>query len=608
MKKWLKNNLSFVIYALFYCFLLTCTCLVFTKMTSYLPAYILIIVFSVISFIFNNLFYKNIFFNTKNKVIIKLKNITKTKLEKYDWILILIFALLFTFLIILGNYHTTFEKINTLNIILINFIIAPFGVFLIWEEILRFLAKLAKSFTIKEKDKKFSSQKILLISWAVISTIFLLNLIFVNYPGIINGDATKQINQALKNSYSNHYSFWITLIMKFFLECGNLIFSNYSIGIFMYCAFQVFILSLSFALIITTVYQLNLNKVLIIILGLWFCIMPYHTIMSNTMYTDTLFTASIIFFTIFCFRYLKNIGNQKLNLIFSIISALCICLFRPNGIYVIILCAIFLLIIFLKNKNLKLLKFSIWAVLIAALIIQNPVLDVLNVEKTDIINHISVPAQQVSKVLTENKDLTQEQIDLIDNVVPAEKIKNLFNRDNFDNIKFYVRDHGNQQFLNENLAQFIMLYINIGLKHPFEYVIAWADLTKDYWSPYKDQMSNIQKEFLGFDLKIDTLNFKDISTAWNLYNINFSNYLGVFQSIGLHFWFLLLAFFIALIKKDKILIFTFLPCLFVAFSIIIASPVQGEIRYMYAMFCLLPFLWTAVFCNNRKIKEIANNE
>ncbi|MDO5427170.1 MAG: hypothetical protein Q4F54_05895 [Coriobacteriia bacterium] len=83
-----------------------------------------------------------------------------------------------------------------------------------------------------------------------------------------------------------------------------------------------------------------------------------------------------------------------------------------------------------------------------------------------------MPAQQVSKVLTENKDLTQEQIDLIDNVVPAEKIKNLFNRDNFDNIKFYVRDHGNQQFLNENLAQFIMLYINIGLKHPFEYVIA----------------------------------------------------------------------------------------------------------------------------------------
>lgn len=96
----------------------------------------------------------------------------------------------------------------------------------------------------------------------------------------------------------------------------------------------------------------------------------------------------------------------------------------------------------------------------------------LKVEKTDIINHISVPAQQVAKVLSETKDLSEDQIELINNVANSEQIKKIFNKNNFDSIKFYIRDIGNQTFLAEHINQFLILYIDLGIKHPFEYLLA----------------------------------------------------------------------------------------------------------------------------------------
>lgn len=61
-----------------------------------------------------------------------------------------------------------------------------------------------------------------------------------------------------------------------------------------------------------------------------------------------------------------------------------------------------------------------------------------------------------------------------------------------------------------------------------------------------------------------------------------------FISIGLFVWADMVMLFIALIRKDKLGVFVTLPVLCIVQSLLIATPVFSEFRYIYACFCMLP--------------------
>ena len=62
------------------------------------------------------------------------------------------------------------------------------------------------------------------------------------------------------------------------------------------------------------------------------------------------------------------------------------------------------------------------------------------------------------------------------------------------------------------------------------------------------------------------------------------------MSIGLFTWIDILMLMIALLRKDKIGIFVSLPILVVVASLLVATPVFSEMRYIYASFCALPMV------------------
>ena len=56
----------------------------------------------------------------------------------------------------------------------------------------------------------------------------------------------------------------------------------------------------------------------------------------------------------------------------------------------------------------------------------------------------------------------------------------------------------------------------------------------------------------------------------------------------------ILMFIIALLRKDKQGAFASLPILAIVLSLLVATPVYSEFRYIYAAFCALPMIITIV--------------
>lgn len=60
-------------------------------------------------------------------------------------------------------------------------------------------------------------------------------------------------------------------------------------------------------------------------------------------------------------------------------------------------------------------------------------------------------------------------------------------------------------------------------------------------------------------------------------------------------WILLIIFYIALINKNRYYICLVIPFLILIITLLIATPVYSEFRYVYSVFCAIPLILGIVF-------------
>ncbi len=97
------------------------------------------------------------------------------------------------------------------------------------------------------------------------------------------------------------------------------------------------------------------------------------------------------------------------------LSGWAVCMMRSNGLYIFLFTLPFLLIAF--RKQLKLMLPLQLSILILAVLAKGPVSDAFGVEHPSFTESLSIPLQQVARVVAEGRPLTQEQETLIDRVV-----------------------------------------------------------------------------------------------------------------------------------------------------------------------------------------------
>lgn len=519
------------------------------------------------------------------------------KMSKAGTTLCVILALLFGAAVALSNYEL-FEVVRDPSKVaagtnkllnLINFGLTCLGgAVAAWNVMCWMITRVP----VKARDDAGRRNHPMAVFWSVFSVISLINLLYifcVAYPGTLSRDSINQVMQIRDGIYSNHHPFWHTMVIKLCMEIGYGIFGDVNKAASVYFVVQVLTMAACFAYVIMTLYQAGIPKLWLAVSFALYAFMPYHIAYSGTMWKDVLFGGAVCVFLTATYRILKGIGRKQIwsYLVFAI-SGLGFCLWRSNGFLAILASlAIFAVVLWKDQKKLLLVMLAVVA---TGWVMKGPVLDALNVSDPDLVESLSIPVQQVARVITDGCPLTEEEAAMLDKVVDLDKVPELYDCDLSDPIKNEIRRKDNTYF-EENIGQYLKIWLQLLVRYPGEYVKAWIDQTNGYWGGgYYNWIFGEFVEENDMGLKMTMGN--NILFKINRLYFGLVRNLNLFQplhSIGLHVWLLAIFCVINLVKRRREWLLS-VPLLMIVLTLMVATPVATEFRYAYAIFTSFPLV------------------
>jgi len=431
-----------------------------------------------------------------------------------------------------------------------------------------------------------------------LSIIYLIYLIFVVYPGSVTSDAMWQIDQTYYGNYSVHHPFWHTMCIKLFMRIGYALFEDVNAAAATYNAVQSLAAASCFAYAVVTLYQYRIPKGFIAAVYAMFAVLPHHITYSCTMWKDVPFGLTMLVVVVSMFRIMRSVGkNRILNYVMFLIGGIGAAVFRVNGWYALV--AAFLMLLLFFRKRCRELLIPWFVILVVGWIMIDPAMTWLNVKRNNFLEGLSVPMQQVARVITKGCELSDEETQLLSRIVDIEDIPEAYWAQCCDPVKEEIRDEdpARLEYLIAHKEDYVKLWIQLGLRYPWEYVEAWVEETKGYWNGGYDYYIYAQyvhdNNYGMYMVEQDNL-IHDLVKAY--FTITRETiFFQPFQSIGLNIWMLSMLCFLNMAWGRKEFLLT-MPIVAVVFTLWLTTPVFSEFRYAYSIFTCLPFILPVSLC------------
>ena len=453
----------------------------------------------------------------------------------------------------------------------------------------------------------------LMFIYAGIVFLALLPLFLINFPGTMTVDSFNQLSQARGLTPLHDHHPWVhTLIIKLFYNIGYSLSNNVTVGIAAFILAQMLLVSLGLGFTAETLASLGSGRMGAVIVIAGFILFPYHAAFTITMWKDILFALGVLIITILLYKELvAGIRPGVADSLLFVLSSLAVCLFRHNGFYAYILCALIFAIIALTckrssgsffGKSARTAILTLVSILIC-LIINGPVKSGLNVQNGDFGHELAIPLQQIARVVQLNGDISDEELEELARVNSIEYIVNNYEPGGADNmIQWLVA--GDSDYVKNNKGRFLKLYLSLGLKNPNAYIMAFIDQTKGYYTtmmpeqtayygilPNGDNLDNYPIFGAGVRIKINEIlsKLQDVLPVY-----------AIFYSPGACLLILILMIGIEKVRGRRSMLLVFLPQLCLTLTVLIATPLVADLRYAYALMLSMPSLIvmvsTPLFC------------
>ena len=242
----------------------------------------------------------------------------------------------------------------------------------------------------------------------------------------------------------------------------------------------------------------------------------------------------------------------------------------------------------MRRKKQLVLTMGVLAVI--GWILLNPMLTFLSISDSDIVESLSVPIQQVSRVVADGGELTTEEEALLSQVADLEEISELYTGWLSDPMKEEIRSH-DVSYFEHHIDEYRTLWLRLGLRYPWEYVKAWVDQTKGYWNAGYDYFlyaETITDNPYGV---VKTGGGNPIASLFRLY-FGLSRHVIFFEplhSIGLHIWIVIICFALNIMRRREEA-FISIPLLLLVLGLSFGTPVYSCFRYVYPLFVSFPLV------------------
>lgn len=450
--------------------------------------------------------------------------------------------------------------------------------------------------------------------------------LLIYFPGWISNDSVWQLEQACGwVEASNHHPYFHTMIIKCFFMLGFRLFGTYTGAAATFVVAQMLFMAGVYALVMYDFYKKGVHTFWLA-LGLFFYAgLPVNGLYATCMGKDVIFSGVLLLYVREIYRFLiwlkqketdetyaKKAGRLKKLLpyntkawrgyrnykhyVYLTIYGFLICVLRSNGILVFAGTAAGMIIAGVTHRQARFPRFkrlllSSVAVLACYLIYHGPILDALDVTQPDTIEGLTMPTQHIIGAYVNNGEITEEELALLNQVVPMDNIASYYNPYYFDIVKEYIRAEGDQQVIADNKGKFLEIWLQIGLRNPVQYLDAEVRQTCGYWmfdcnEPIYEQYRMAENPF---DLNVERKVFSyDFGLWMDDFLMKFQDFYNRIWSLGLTTWTVLFCMAYAIYRNRSCL--PYLPYVMLFISLLLATPVHAEFRYTYGMFVALPFL------------------
>lgn len=432
--------------------------------------------------------------------------------------------------------------------------------------------------------------RVFLLVFGIITLIDLMYLFFGIYPGILTTDSVTTIRQLMGDeAYNNTMPFWHTLTVQPFVKLGLAVFGNMNAAVACFHVAQILFMAGCFAFVIMTLYQIGAPLWFVVGAFCVYAFQPHNIVYAVTLWKDIPFAGATALFITSLYRLLKDVGNKKENYAGFLLGALGFSLWRTNGWYAFLVTV--MVMVFLLGRTNKRLLILMTAVLMLCWVLLNPVLALLGVSETNLVEAFAVPMQQVARVIWEGRELTPEEAGLLGEIFWLDKIRQLYDPLTVDPIKFETFRYDQVEHIRANAGEYLGLYLSLGLKYPGDYLKAWIEETKGYWNGgyffwiYTLQMGSNP---YGIETAVEPNLIGRLLAAMFRY-LEKPAFLQILTSIGLHVWALVSCTLVNILKKKEEFLLS-IPLLVLIFGLWLGTPVYSEFRYAYPMFVSMPLI------------------
>lgn len=549
-------------------------------------------------------------------IMIKAKSIELSKSKIIFIILLDIFLLISNAFINTGNLSYLYKNIWLILYNLIRFI----AIYIVLKRSIIYFENFIKNHDFKLKENKITKLFLknpflfsfisILICWSIYVIAF--------YPIILSPDPSFQIKQFfnVRTKYAdyailldnnvfltNHHPVFHTMILGYSLKLGRFLLND-NFGLFIYSLTQLLFLAFTLSLTIKYLNENNVNKKIVFIVLLLYCFIPMFPLYAMSGVKDTYYTCFIILYIMKLDKIVRS-KQEKLSykeMIQLLLIMFAVCLFRNNGIYVLVLS--FPLLLIYSKKYFQTLLVIFIGVLAFYGAYTKVLLPSLKITDGSIRETLSIPFQQTARyVKYYNKDLSKNDIKTIDKVLGYETLAKRYN----PTISDPVKNEFNKYTTKKELLAYLKVWFKCFFKHPLVYIEATLNNIYGYFSPQSTNWYIYYK----YDTRI---------TEDNLVNYHYNNLsllrlilssfaqgfpyiplIGLISNIGFNTWLLLGLTTYSIFKKKKEYLIVLSPLL-ISLLICVASPVNTYFRYAMPFIFIMPFIFTLI------VTRLKNNE
>lgn len=412
----------------------------------------------------------------------------------------------------------------------------------------------------------------------------------VSYPGVLTRDSLSTIQQNLGQlAYNKVMPYWHTKLAGVFLRLGMGLTGDINGAVATFHVAQILFMAACFSYGVMTVYQLGVPRWNLLLLFGFYCLMPYHIVFSSTLWKDVPFAGSLLLMLVALFRVLRGMGKRPwVDWLLLILGAAGFSLLRTNGWYALLATVAILWVI--RGGGTPVLAERMTLVLLVTWVMLNPLLDAMGVKGMDMTEAFAVPMQQIGRVVSQGRELTQQENQVLGELFDLEKLEEVYTPNTVDPVKFQTFHYDVKETVRQNPWRYLRVYLSVGARYPGDYLKAWVEETKGFWNAgYHYQVYDISCEGTQLGIQRREANHLLEKLYGQLFRIcEKAVFLEFTVSIGLFVWALLILFAVAWLKgwEEKIL---FIPVLVIVVGLWLGTPVFAEFRYAYPMILTAPF-------------------